>query len=200
LLIFLIMHLSVNLLSVFGEGGPFNAASDFMGYNPLIQYLMQPVLGFAVIFHFVMGFVLEIKNQKARPINYGMNNGSANSTWMSRNMFISGLVILAFLGLHIYDFWWHEINFKYIEANAPLQERFWAETHEKFADLWRVVIYVVSFVLLGLHLAHGFQSSFQSIGARHPKYTPMIKALGTWYSILIPAGFIFIALYHFLTQ
>ena len=199
LLIFLIMHLSVNLLSICSPSA-FNAASEFMGYNPFIQFLMQPVLGFAVVFHFVMGFVLELKNRSARPVKYAVNQGSANSTWMSRNMIISGLVVLAFLGLHLYDFWWHEINFKYIEANTPDNERFWAELHEKFADPLRVVFYVISFVLLGLHLAHGFQSSFQSVGARHPKYTPVIKTLGTWYSILIPAGFIFIAVYHFLTQ
>lgn len=199
LLIFLIMHLSVNLISVISPEA-FNSASEFMGYNPLIQFIMQPVLGFAVIFHFVMGFVLELKNRSARPVQYAVNNGSANSTWMSRNMIISGLVVLAFLGLHMYDFWWHEINFKYVEANTPDNERFWPELHAKFADAWRVVFYVIAFVLLGLHLAHGFQSSFQSVGARHPKYTPVIKALGTWYSILIPAGFILIAVYHFLTQ
>lgn len=199
LLLFLIMHLSVNLISVFSPSA-FNSASEFMGYNPLIQFLMQPILGFAVIFHFVMGFVLELKNRSARPVKYAMNNGSANSTWMSRNMIISGLVVLAFLGLHMYDFWWHEINFKYVEANRPDNERFWHELHAKFADAWRVIFYIIAFVLLGLHLAHGFQSSFQSVGARHPKYTPVIKALGTWYSILIPAGFIIIALYHFLTQ
>lgn len=199
LLIFLIMHLSVNLLSICSPSA-FNAASEFMGYNPFIQFLMQPVLGFAVVFHFVMGFVLELKNRSARPVKYAVNQGSANSTWMSRNMIISGLVVLAFLGLHLYDFWWHEINFKYIEANTPDNGRFWAELHDKFADPLRVVFYVISFVLLGLHLAHGFQSSFQSVGARHPKYTPVIKTLGTWYSILIPAGFIFIAVYHFLTQ
>ena len=199
LLLFLIMHLSVNLISVFSPGA-FNSASEFMGYNPLIQFLMQPILGFAVIFHFVMGFVLELKNRSARPVKYAMNNGSANSTWMSRNMIISGLVVLVFLGLHMYDFWWHEINFKYVEANTPDNERFWHELHAKFADAWRVIFYIIAFVLLGLHLAHGFQSSFQSVGARHPKYTPVIKALGTWYSILIPAGFIIIALYHFLTQ
>jgi succinate dehydrogenase / fumarate reductase cytochrome b subunit len=193
------MHLSVNLLSVLSPS-TFNSASEFMGYNPLIQFLMQPILGFAVVFHFVMGFVLELKNRNARPVKYGMNNGAANSTWMSRNMIISGLVVLAFLGLHFYDFWWHEMNFKYIEANTPDQARFFPELHAKFADLWRVVIYVVAFVLLGLHLAHGFQSSFQSIGARHAKYTPIIKAVGTFYSFVIPAGFIFIALYHFLTQ
>ncbi len=199
LLIFLVMHLGVNMLSVFGDTA-YNNASHFMGYNPLIQFLMQPVLMFAVIFHFVMGFVLELKNKAARPVKYAVHNGAANSTWMSRNMVISGLVILAFLGLHMYDFWAHEMNYKYVE-NLPIQEnRFWEDLHHKFADPIRVAFYVVSFVLLGLHLSHGFQSSFQSIGARHPKYTPMIKAFGTWYSILIPLGFIFIAVYHFVTQ
>src|SRR5690606_3728934 len=137
---------------------------------------------------------------KARPVGYAVNNGSANSSWMSRNMLISGLVVLAFLALHMYDFWWHEINFKYIERNEIDNMRYWGELHERFANVWRVLLYVVAFVLLGLHLAHGFQSSFQSIGARHPKYTPTIKAFGKWYSILIPAGFIFIAVFHYVTQ
>ncbi len=199
LLIFLVMHLSVNLLSIFGETA-YNNASQFMGYNPLIQFLMQPVLMFAVIFHFVMGFILEIRNNRARPVKYAMNNGAANSTWMSRNMIITGAVILAFLALHMYDFWYHEMNYKYIEGLPVEENRFWGDLHSKFESLWRVVLYVIAFVLLGLHLAHGFQSSFQSIGARHPKYTPFIKAFGNWYSILIPAGFIIIAIYHFVTQ
>lgn len=199
LLIFLIIHLAVNLLSVISQDA-YNGASEFMGYNPLVQFLMQPILGFAVIFHFIMGFVLEIKNRNARPIKYAVNGSSANSTWMSRNMIISGLVVLAFLGLHMYDFWWHEMDFKYIQGNTPDEARFWPELHARFANIGRVIFYVVAFILLGLHLAHGFQSSFQSVGARHPKYTPVIKAVGNWYSVLIPAGFIFIAVFHFLTQ
>ncbi|GAB0156772.1 succinate dehydrogenase cytochrome b subunit [Chryseobacterium sp. Alg-005] len=199
LLIFLVMHLSVNFLSVFGETA-YNNASQFMGYNPLVQFIMQPILMFAVIFHFVMGFVLEIKNKKARPIGYDMNNGAANSSWSSRNMIISGAVILAFLILHLYDFWLHEMNYKYIDGLPVEETRFWGDLHAKFADIWRVILYIVSFVLLGLHLSHGFQSSFQSVGARHPKYTPMLKTLGNWYSILIPLGFIIIAIYHYITQ
>lgn len=199
LLSFLVLHLIVNLLSLFGPE-VYNNASNFMGYNPLVQFVMQPILVAGVVFHFVMGFILEIRNNAARPIKYGMNKGSANSTWMSRNMIITGLVILAFLGLHMYDFWYHEMNYKYIEGLPVEENRFWTDLHNKFESPIRVGIYVISFVLLGLHLAHGFQSSFQSIGARHPKYTPMIKAFGTWFSILIPAGFIMIALYHFLTQ
>ncbi|MDR6516630.1 succinate dehydrogenase cytochrome b subunit [Chryseobacterium camelliae] len=199
LLIFLVMHLAVNLLSVFGETA-YNNASQFMGYNPLIQFIMQPVLIFAVIYHFVMGFVLEIKNKKARPINYAMNRGSDNSSWSSRNMILSGAVILAFLVLHMYDFWFHEMNYKYVNGLPIEESRFWGDLHAKFADVWRVVLYVISFVLLGLHLSHGFQSSFQSLGARHPKYMPMLRRVSIWYSILIPLGFIFIAIYHFITQ
>lgn len=201
LLIFLVMHLSVNMLSVFSEDA-FNEASYFMGYNPFVQGLMQPILIFAVFFHFIMGFVLEAKNNKARPVKYAVNGANANSTWMSRNMIVSGLVILAFLGMHMYDFWVHEMMYKYVPGEGDPSDvtRFWGELHEKFADPIRVAFYVVAFVLLGLHLAHGFQSSFQSVGARHPKYTPMIKAFGKWYSILIPLGFIVVAVFHFVTQ
>lgn len=199
LISFLILHLFVNLLSLFGPNA-YNNASNFMGYNPLIQYIMQPILVAGIIFHFVMGLILEVRNRAARPIRYGMNNGAANSTWMSRNMIITGLVILAFLGLHMYDFWFHEMNYKYVEGLPVVQNRFWGDLHAKFANPVRVGIYVVSFVLLGLHLAHGFQSAFQSLGARHPKYTPGIKAFGTWFSILVPAGFIAIAIFHFVTQ
>jgi succinate dehydrogenase / fumarate reductase cytochrome b subunit len=49
-----------------------------------------------------------------------------------------------------------------------------------------------------MHLLHGFQSAFQSVGARHSKYTPLIAKIGKIYAIAIPAGFIFIALYHHL--
>jgi len=176
LLVFLIIHLSVNLLSIFSESA-FNDASYFMGYNPLVQSLMQPVLIFVVFFHFIMGFVLEAKNNKARPVKYAANGAASNSSWMSRNMIISGAVILAFLVLHMYDFWFHEMTYKYLPGGGDASDttRFWGELHEKFANLPRLIFYVISFVLLGLHLAHGFQSSFQSVGARHPKYTPIIK-------------------------
>ena len=199
LLSFLLVHVSLNLISIFSKDS-FNGASQFMGYNPFIQFVFQPILMIGVVFHFVMGFVLEIKNNAARPIKYGMYNGAANSSWMSRNMIYSGLVILAFFGLHFYDFWLHEMNYKYIQVMPEDPSRYWIELHEKFGDIWRVVIYVISFILLGLHLAHGFQSSFQSIGARHPKYTPFIKGFGTWFSILVPLAFISIAIFHFITQ
>ena len=199
LMIFLLQHFVINILSVFSPD-TFNEVSHFMGTFWVIQYLLQPVLIFGVIFHFVMGFVLEIRNRKARQISYAKNNGSANSSWMSRNMIWSGLAILAFIGLHFYDFWLPEINTKYIQGDmsgvlANGEFRYFEELQHKFVDMWRVALYCIAFVFLALHLLHGFQSAFQSVGANN-KYTKGLRGFGNAYAIIIPLGFIFIALFH----
>jgi len=200
LIFFLIIHLTVNITSLFSER-VFNDLSHFMGTNPLIQFALQPVLIFGVVFHFVMGFVLEIKNRRARDVKYVKYNGAANATWMSRNMAISGGVILIFIVIHFLDFWIPELNTKYVlgDMSGALEGeegyRYFAELQHKFLEPWRVGAYVLAFILLALHLLHGFQSAFQSIGFNN-KYTKYVKSLGTIYSIVIPLGFIIIALYH----
>ncbi|GLR16986.1 succinate dehydrogenase [Portibacter lacus] len=171
-----------------------------MGNNILIQFVMQPILILGVIFHFVMGFVLEIKNRNSRAVGYAEYDGSANSSWMSRNMIISGAAILAFIGLHFYDFWIPEITTKYIEGDTSGMIngnfRYYEELVHKFQPLWRVVLYCLSFILLSLHLLHGFASAFQSLGVPSMR-NKIIKTIGNIYAIGIPLGFIFIALYHF---
>jgi succinate dehydrogenase / fumarate reductase cytochrome b subunit len=93
-MLFLAQHFFINITSVFSPD-TFNFLSHFMG-NALVQYVIQPILIVGVVFHFIMGFVLDYKNRKARPIAYVKNNGGANSSWFSRNMILSGSVILAF--------------------------------------------------------------------------------------------------------
>ncbi len=197
LVIFLVLHVTINLASVLSPDF-FNEASHFMGYNPLVQFIMQPILIAGVIVHFVMGFVLEAQNRKARgSVGYTRYKGSANASWVSRNMIYSGLVVLAFLGLHFYDFWIHEMAYKYVEANPEDPTRYYAETVEKFAPIWRTVLYVIAFVLLSLHLWHGFASSFQSMGMNN-KYTPGIKRFAKAFALVVPLAFAFIAIYHHL--
>ena len=194
LIIFLIIHLSVNITSLFSEK-LFNELSHFMGTNPLIQFGLQPVLILGVLFHFVMGFILELRNKKSRGVPYAKYNGAAGASWASRNMILSGAVILAFLVLHFIDFWVPEMKYKYIEFLPEDPNRYFEELQHKFVSPLRVGAYVIAFVLLALHLLHGFQSSFQSIGVNN-KYTPFIKSFGKFYSFVVPLGFIIIALYH----
>ena len=203
LMFFLLQHLAINLLSVFSPD-TFNEVSHFMGTNPLVQFALQPVLIFAVVFHFVMGFILELKNKKAQGTSYAKNNGEANSTWFSRNMIYSGMTILAFIGLHFIDFWFPEINTKFIQGDwSGVIEgvdgyRYHEELVHKFLNPIRVAAYTVAFVFLGLHLAHGFTSAFQSVGANSLR--KKLEKLGTAYAIIVPLGFIFIALYHHLNH
>jgi len=200
LMIFILQHFAINILSVF-SADTFNETSHFMGTNPLVQYALQPVLLFGVIYHFVMGFILEIKNRNARAVKYVRNNGAANSTWMSRNMIWSGGFILVFLIIHFLDFWFPEINAKYIQGDMSglLADgdgyRYYEELTHKFVPIWRVALYCIGFVFLSLHLLHGFSSAFQSVGANN-KYTKGLKGFGKAYAIIIPLGFIFIALFH----
>ena len=123
-----------------------------MGTNFVVQFIAQPILIFGVIFHFVMGFVLDFKNRTSRKIKYVKYKGSSNASWMSRNMIISGLVVLSFLGLHFYDFWIPEMKYKYVEFLPDDPNRYYTELTHKFEDLTKVVIYVVSFGFLSLHL------------------------------------------------
>jgi len=195
LVFFLGQHFVINITSVIAPD-TFNTWSHFMGYNPLVQYLLQPILIAGVIVHFVYGFILELQNRAARgAVGYATYNGSANASWLSRNMIISGLVVLAFIGLHMYDFWIHEMSYKYIEAKPEDPTRYYEETVLKFEPVWRTILYVISFALLALHLLHGFASSFQTMGVNN-KYSAAIKSFTKIYAIAIPLGFVFIALYH----
>lgn len=204
LLIFLLQHLSINFLSIITPDG-FNEVSHFMGTNPIIQFVLQPILAFGVIFHIVMGVVLERKNKASRNIKYTYSNPSANSSWMSRNMIVTGIMIMLFLGLHFYDFWLPEVTTKFVHGdmsglNEAGEFRYFQELQHKFLDPIRVVIYVLAFVFLSLHLMHGFHSAFQSVGFNHKRYTPIVKKLAILYAVVVPLGFVVIAVYHFLVQ
>lgn len=195
LISFLSLHFFINFISVIDQD-TFNEFSHFMGNNGLIQFVMQPILVAGVVFHFVMGFVLEFQNSKARPVQYAKFNGAANSSWASRNMIVSGMVVLAFLGLHFYDFWIPEMMYKYVDQMPIDETRYYWEMVHKFESPVRTGLYCLSFLLLSLHLWHGFSSSFQSVGFNN-KFSKTIHKLGYAFAIIVPFGFIFIALFHY---
>ncbi|MEC7246683.1 MAG: succinate dehydrogenase cytochrome b subunit [Bacteroidota bacterium] len=198
LIIFLFQHFAINITSVF-SGDLFNQLSHFMGTNPLVQFVLQPILIFGVIFHFVMGFVLDIINKRARGRRYKIYKGNSNASWVSRNMIISGSTVLAFLVLHFYDFWIPEMDYKYVKFLPEDPDRYFEELVHKFEDITRVILYVISFFFLALHLSHGFASSFQTMGFNN-KYTVLVKSFGKLYAFGIPFGFAFIAIYHYLNH
>ncbi|MCF6182752.1 succinate dehydrogenase cytochrome b subunit [Lutibacter sp.] len=187
LIIFLIVHLSINL-SLFWGPNAFNEASEFMATNGVIQ-VMQYILAAGFILHIIQGISLELKNRSARSIKYVVNKPSENSTFASRNMIYTGILVLLFLILHLWDFF---VQLKFVGIGNLTDYEL---VTNRFSSPLFTAIYVIAFVLLGIHLSHGFQSAFQSTGANYNKYKKCLKYTGIAFSILIAVGFSAIALY-----
>ncbi len=185
LISFLVVHVSINALIFLNDSGEtFNVAADFMSHNIVIR-IMEVGLFVGIILHIVQAIMLTAQNNAARPEKYAYNKASANSKWYSRSMGLLGTLILMFLVLHLYHFWWPTKVAVYThEAHNTFQNIVMI-----FQELWVVVIYVLGVISLGYHLLHGFQSSFQTMGWNHKKWTPVVKTVGVWFSIIVPIIF-----------
>lgn len=193
LITFLIVHCAVNALIFLNDGGIiFTEAAHFMGTNWLIR-TMEIVLFIGIIWHIVEALILTRHNQKARPVQYEVVTGKANSKWYSRWMGLLGTLILMFLIIHLRHFW-VETRFTGL-THAPViidgkeYENLYAEMKDVFENPIVVIVYVLAMFSLAYHLMHGFQSAFQSLGLNHKKYTPAIKTIGFWFSIIVPLVF-----------
>lgn len=115
---FLFVHLSGNLLLFKSDGGvSFNEYTRFMTTNPIIR-VMEWVLFAGFIFHIIYAAILTRQNRKARPVAYAYKGGKGeSSSWFSRNMGLSGSVILAFLIIHLVMFWG---KYKFGDATAQV--------------------------------------------------------------------------------
>ena len=156
-----------------------------MSHNPVIR-IMEIVLFIGIIIHIVQALILTIQNNKARPIKYAINNGGSNSKWYSRSMGLLGTLLLLFLIIHLKHFW---VVSRFTNEITSGEETLFGEMKEVFESPLLVIIYVLGVISLGYHLLHGFQSAFQTLGLNHPKYTPIIKAFGFWFSIIISVVF-----------
>ena len=196
---FLVIHFLGNI-TLYTDPVQFNEYTRFMSSNPIIR-VMEIVLVAGFLTHIIDAIMLTRANKKAQPVKYAMDK--KQSSWYSRNMGLTGSVILAFLVLHLQSFWY---GYKFgspayatDSAGLPIKDMY-TMVVEAFGEFWYSGIYVVAVTLLGIHLNHGFQSAFQSVGLRHKKYTPTIKMLGTVFSILITLGFISFPIYFFIIQ
>ncbi len=200
LISFLVVHCFLNAFIFINDGGlTFNIGAHFMATNWIIR-AMEIVLFIGIIWHIVQALRLTIENRKARPVKYAMEKGNANSKWYSRWMGLLGTLILIFLIVHLAQFWVVSrfTGIPTVDANG--HEDLYAVMLEVFKNPFVVILYLLSMISLGYHLAHGFQSAFQTFGINHPKYTPVIQNVGLIFSIVISLLFAAMPLYIFLTK
>lgn len=186
LVAFLAVHCFVNSLIFVNDGGElFNKAAEFMANNILIR-TMEIFLFLGLILHAIQGMGLSFKNMKARNVKYYKFSGSANSKWYSRSMGLLGTLLALFLIMHLKHFWYVS---RLTEEITSGEETLFGEMKEVFENPIVVAAYIIGVISLLYHLLHGFQSAFQTLGFNHKKYTPFIKSLGIWYSIIISVLF-----------
>ncbi len=207
LIVFLAVHLTANLFLLAGSDA-FNVVSHFMGTNPLIQ-LMQPALAAGFIVHIIYASILTLQNQKARPGKYNTVNQKNSSSWVSRNMFVLGGLVLVFLVMHILNFFWKikvsgDPLLAHIDVDGVHMENAYALVVGLFQDpslgILYSGLYVVGAIFLGLHLHHAFWSALQTVGWSNDVWRKRWEVIGDIYAVIIAGGFSIIPLYFYFFQ
>jgi succinate dehydrogenase / fumarate reductase, cytochrome b subunit len=198
LILFLTVHLIGNLQLLYHDGGKaFNVYAKLMTSNPLIKLISYGNY-FFIVLHAFVGLTLAIYNKKAKGQKYAVSNSNKTS-WASKNMALLGTLILAFIFIHMGDFWWKmkTDQLLMVTYDGVEMKDLYARVAAAFKEPLLVGSYILGMIILSFHLWHGFQSAFQTLGINHKKYTPLIQNLGKAYAILIPLGFAIIPIYHF---
>ncbi|MEI6750113.1 MAG: succinate dehydrogenase cytochrome b subunit [Bacteroidota bacterium] len=201
LIIFLCVHLTLNLFLTFDDtGNLFNLSADFMATNPLIR-VMEPILALGFIIHIIWSGWITLVNMRARPQGYAVGDKLLKWWAPSKNMFILGAMLLVFMSLHIFDFW-----VKMRITGDPLLNQpagTGSEMHNAYALVSNLfihyplydVIYILGSILIGLHITHGFWSAFQTIGINNIVWMKRLKNIATFFGCVFAIGFAAIPLY-----
>jgi succinate dehydrogenase / fumarate reductase cytochrome b subunit len=136
----------------------------------------------------VIGTLLFYQNLMARPVRYKVSKNAGGRTIGSATQPYTGFIILAFVILHLLDFHFAEHT----------NETLFRLVFTTLASPLYMIIYVVAMIVVAVHVSHGFWSLFQTLGANHPKYMPIIQKLGIAVSIVFGVGFGFIPIFIFL--
>ena len=181
---FLSVHLIGNL-TILGGKDAFNSYAEHL--HSMGAILKVPELGLltSALIHITTGVLLFWQNFRARPQRYVMNIRAGGRTIGSATMPYTGFFLLLFVLCHL-------LSFHFVDKSHTT---IFQIVSTAFANPLYVAFYIVAMVVLGFHVSHGFWSLFQTLGANHPKYFPLVKGLGLALSVIFGVGFGFIPVY-----
>lgn len=192
LIFFLVVHAGINAcIWVPDNGMTFNRAAHFMGSTIVIR-IVEVGLFILFFIHIIQGLMLATTNSTKRGVAYAVNYGNRGSRWYSRSMGLLGTIILLFLLVHWVQFWVPSRFGEVGEMTLPNGDKvhnLFGLMYTTFKELWVVILYVLGCISLGYHLAHGFQSSFRTMGVHNRKYVRMLVGMGNVFAIVISVAF-----------
>ena len=183
---FLVEHLYGNLLLFYSDGGQAFIEYSHDAVHSILIRTIEVVLFAAIIIHVVQAVYLTKQNSDARPVKYAMYKVGETSNWFSRNMGITGSVILFFIVVHLWHFF---VPYRITGTVGDGGEMNVAQAVKvAFQNGWYVLLYVVSVLFLSFHLNHGFQSAFRSLGLNNRTYEKILSLTGSAFAF----GIVFI--------
>lgn len=179
---FMVVHLAENLLLFKGEAA-YNGWVDLLLSNPVTPFLEVGLL-FIFAAHIVTGVWVRVEDFVNAPRGYEARKWQGGRTVGSATMLYTAAAILAYLGYHL-------LTFRFVDHSMG----FYQMVTSAFRSPVFVGVYVAGAAALALHLSHGMQSAFQTLGLNHPKYTPLIKIGGMAVAVAM-IGFALISVYY----
>ncbi len=175
---FLVSHLAGNLTLLGGRAAFNGYAARLHALGPVLTVVEVALLILALV-HVVTGLVLFYQNRLARPVRYQVDKWAGGRTPGSATMPYTGVLLLSFVVFHL-------AGFTFVDKTGTGIYEIVSAT---FQRPLHAAIYVIAVIIAGVHVSHGFWSAFQSLGANHPRYMPLIKALGLVLAVLVALGF-----------
>lgn len=196
LILFLLFHMSMNLVLLFNYETYNFLANEILGANWwAIVGTLVIALGFVV--HILYAIILTLQNRKARGKDRYESKSKTAATWASKNMFVLGVFIFLFLILHLYQMW-YQMQFKELFMIEGVRHDGAQLVEEIFSQLWVVIVYVIAFIALWFHLIHGFWSALHSVGWNNDTWMKRLKVVGNVISTIIVLGFIIVPIAMYL--
>jgi succinate dehydrogenase / fumarate reductase cytochrome b subunit len=193
LVLFVAFHLIGNL-KIFNGREAINHYAHFLKHDlGLLIWIARAGLLGAFGLHLVLAINLKRRSLAARPVGY-FNQRSAQATPQSKTMIWTGLVILAFVLFHLAHYTFAMVHQapngqNYLDLkDANGQHDVYAMMIAGFSSPVISGLYLVAQAFLFIHLAHGIQSVFQTLGLVGKSFTPAVRLLGFGISGLIFAG------------
>lgn len=197
LLLFVTFHVLMNTVALISPKG-YNLVCEFLGAN-WYALIATVILAAGFVFHIIYAFWLTLQNRKARGNDrYAVTTRPKSVEWASQNMLVLGIVVVAFLIVHLVQFWakmqlvevMHQVGCDTNAAAVVYAADGMHHIQNAFGQIWTLPVYVIGLIALWFHMTHGFWSAFQSIGVSNNKWIPRFKTLGNWWSTIVVALFI----------
>jgi succinate dehydrogenase / fumarate reductase cytochrome b subunit len=198
---FTIAHMIGNL-KMFSGPDSINGYAYFLKHDiGALLWIARGALLTVFVLHLTLAIRLTLRSRAARPVPYTYAS-SVQATISSRTMIWSGVVVGLFILFHLAHFtfaWVHGKEF--VDSSGRLVWKNYLElTDDKgrqdvysmvvagFTTPWLCVLYIIAQVVLFIHLLHGVQSSFQTLGLKNNRFRQAIRLLGFTTATIILVG------------